>query len=304
MIRTLVIAASLVAGSGAVVGLAADSTAATPVPARAALPTWGLGDIAGKCSNAGHHGVFTGMSNEQWCTIGAWACVRSSTPNFPGAGTRIDSLPSGMTDGVVTVGLIMQPWDVNWHETGGNNGYVQNVCNGTAGSYNLHTLVPFGNQGGPLDPNRPNVDPRALHFSDQLNLIQRMCERQCQVQFISYHLYLDVWDDNPQTVHLSNRNSISRQSFEFMALSQYLSWNRITLDNNAEWFQGSSWLRQNPQGLDMGANGWQPQIVNTIRTGPHPDPFSGGEQMRQSDPRNLTGRVGDIVLRVVRLFLF
>jgi len=39
MIRTLVIAASLVAGSGAVVGLAADSTAATPVPARAALPT-------------------------------------------------------------------------------------------------------------------------------------------------------------------------------------------------------------------------------------------------------------------------
>jgi hypothetical protein len=32
-----------------------------------------------------------------------------------------------------TVGMIMMPFGADWHETGGNNGYVENVCNGRAG---------------------------------------------------------------------------------------------------------------------------------------------------------------------------
>lgn len=264
-------------------------------------PAGAEADYAGRCENAGKHGTFSNTSNQQRCTVGAWACVkRDGTPNYPGAG-HVVSERLRWNEGPA-VGLIMQPWDVNWHETGGNNGYVQNVCNGSAGSYNLHTLVPFDNNGGPVDPSGPpNIDTRAKHFSDQLKMIQTMCAGRCDARFVSYHVELDLWDDNPQTLHLSSRNQISRDSFEFMALSQYLSWDRITMNHGDPWWR-DNWVRQANQGMDMGANGWQTGMVNTIRVGPHPNWWEAPAEMFVGGDKTRT--VGKLVIRLaVLLFL-
>lgn len=258
-------------------------------------------DYAGRCENAGKHGTFSNTSNQQRCTIGAWACVkRDGTPNYPGAG-HVVSERLRWNEGPA-VGLIMQPWDVNWHETGGNNGYVQNVCNGSAGSYNLHTLVAFDNNGGPVDPSGPgNIDTRAKHFSDQLRMIQTMCAGRCDARFVSYHVELDLWDDNPQTLHLSSRNQISRDSFEYMALSQYLSWDRITMNHGDPWWR-DNWVRQANQGMDMGANGWQTGMINTIRVGPHPNWWEAPPAL--SPGESYTKSVGKLVIRIaILLFL-
>lgn len=258
-------------------------------------------DYAGRCENAGRHGIFSNTSNQQRCTIGAWVCVRrGDSANYPGAGHIVSERLR--FDDAQSLGLIMQPWDVNWHETGGNNGYVQNVCNGTAGSYNLHTLVLFDNQGGPVDPSGPpNIDTRAKHFADQLKMIQQMCAGRCETRFVSYHVELDLWDDDPQTLHLSSRNQISRDSFEFMALTQYLSWGRITMNHADPWWR-DNWVRQANQGMDMGANGWQPQMVNTIRVGPHPNWWEAPAQMAVGGDKTRT--VGKLVIRLaILLFL-
>lgn len=268
-----------------------------PTPVSAAEES----DYAGRCQNAGKHGVFSNTSNDQRCTIGAWACVTRNTPNWPGAGNRIQTLPNAADDGVVTVGVIMQPWDVNWHETGGNNGYVQNVCNGSAGSYNLHTLVPFNNQGGPMDPSGPgNIDARSLHFADQLGMIQRMCAGNCTTRFVSYRVELQLTDANPQNLYLKDSNRISRDSWEYMALSQYLAWGRITLDLNSPWLASSSWTKRNSQGMDMGANGWQTGMINTVRVGPHPNWWEAPPALTPGE--DYTKQVGKLVIRMAILF--
>lgn len=294
----LVIGLVMVLAATAVVALNPAGLGTEPSPVQAAAES----DYAGRCQNAGNHGVFSNTSNQQRCTIGAWACVTQNTPNWPGAGNRIPTLPNGADDGVVTVGVIMQPWDVNWHETGGNNGYVQNVCNGTAGSFNLHTLVPFNNSGGPQDPNSglPNVDARSLHFSEQLRMIQAMCAGNCTTRFISYRVELLLTDDNPQHLYLKDTNHISRDSWEYMALSQYLEWDRITLDLNAPWLASSTWTKRGNQGMDMGANGWQTGMVNTVRVGPHPNWWEAPPAL--SPDEEYTKKVGKLVIRMAILF--
>lgn len=211
--RLLTLTATLL-GATAVIAVNPTGIGPGPEVADAAAES----DYAGRCQNADHHGVFSNTSSQQRCAIGAWVCATRNTPNWPGAGTHIDTLR--FNNGVTTVGVIMQPWDVNWHETEGNYGYMQNVCNGTAGSYNLHTLVPFTNQGGPQDPSGiPNVDARTLHFADQLRMIQKMCTGNCHTEFISYRVQLLLTADNPQHLYLKDSNHISRDSWEYMVLS-------------------------------------------------------------------------------------
>ena len=292
--RLLTLIAALL---GATAVIAINPTGIGPEPA--VVDAAEESDYAGRCQNADHHGVFSNTSNQQRCTIGAWVCATRNTPNWPGAGTHIDTLP--FNNGITTVGVIMQPWDVNWHETDGNYGYVQNVCNGTAGSYNLHTLVPFTNQGGPQDPSGiPNVDARTLHFADQLRMIQKMCAGNCHTEFISYRVELLLTDDNPQHLYLKDTNHISRDSWEYMALSQYLEWDRITLDFNSPWLTGSTWVKRNSQGMDMGANGWQTGMINTVRVGPHPNWWEAPPAL--SPDEEYTKKVGKLVIRMAILF--
>lgn len=224
--RTALLAVGLVATASTV--FLSD---AEPAPV-AAQETAGA-EVNG-CHSTGTIGLFSSHSNEQQCVIGFYVCVGPDWQSYPARG----GLPAG------AVGVIMMPWGEQWHTTNGNNGYVQNVCNGTAGIANVITYA------------TPNLwdtftltnDPS---FGSHMALIQQQCSGRCEARFFTYYVGLQLWSDN--SLHIRD---LDHQSLEYRLLSFYLA--------NGPIFWDGYTVNTYGQGTAMGAAGFGAQMSQTV----------------------------------------
>lgn len=210
------------------------------------------------CRNYGTHGVFSDTANLQECSVGFYACVRDDS----GFNASVSDLPPG------SMGIIFQPWGADWFTTGGNNGYVQNVCNGTAGSSGLITMIPSDGLTGLADPARPALDVRSLPFDQQLELIQQFCEGECRAEYFVYHAKFLLGDGDPQQLWVSDENDLSPGQFEKVALTYYVTPGPITFNRD---LLANPGVIETQEGAAMNASGYMYDMVNTIRTEEHDD---------------------------------
>ena len=244
-------------------------------------------EVGSACRNGGSHGTFSSTSDLQECSVGFYACIRPDS----GFNSSISGLPIG------TMGIIFQPWGADWYRTGGNNGYVQNVCNGTAGMTNTITLIPSDGSTGLADPSRPALDVRTLPFDQQLTLIQEFCDGKCRAEYFAYHALFLLGDGDNQQLWLSDQNELSRGSFEFVALTYYVSPGPITYNPG---------LLVNPGPTDtlvddsMNASGYMYDMVNTIRTSPHDQWFEAGQDF--VDEQRVDQSL-DLAADIIRVFV-
>ncbi len=178
------------------------------------------------CVSAGNTGVYSGHSNEQVCDFGFFACVQT---NAAASQFTSSSLMPPMT-----VGMIMMPFGADWHETGGNNGYVENVCNGRAGIFNVITMVSNINRSEAYEP-----------FDRQLSLVQGLCGGQCRAEFmVLSSVPLRILDGNALVIR---DNLLSGNPLEELMVKNYIAQGAIQRD-----------------GVAMGANGYHDDIINVM----------------------------------------
>ncbi len=175
----------------------------------------GGGDHINGCVGTGTNGLFSSHSNEQQCIIGFYVCVGGDTSSYPAR----DGLPAG------AVGVIMIPWGEDWHLTGGNYGYVGNVCNGSAGIANVITYAtPTLWDSFPL-----STDPS---FASHMRLVQQQCAGQCRAELYTYYVGLQLWSDN--SLHIREQgwqaSSFDHRSLAYRLISFYLSTGPIYWD--------------------------------------------------------------------------
>lgn len=187
-----------------------------------------------QCKGSGTKGLYSGHSNEQICFIGFYACVGNAM-NDPGFG----GLPPG------TQGVIMIPWGESWHLTGGNYGYVGNVCNGNAGIANVITYSLSGFNQGEQWP-----------FSRHLEVMQHGCGGRCEARLMSYSTSLQLWSDN--TLHLRDDpwSPVNHHSIHFHLASLYLA-------NGPIYWDGYT-VNSYGQGTFMGAPGYGSLMSQTV----------------------------------------
>lgn len=178
------------------------------------------------CASAGNIGVYSGHSNSQVCNFGFFACVQTN----PAASQFTSSSLMPPT----TVGMIMMPFGADWQETGGNNGYVENVCNGRAAMSNVITMV-----------SNINADKAWEPFPQQLSLIQGLCGGQCRAEFM-------VLSTVPLRLNEDNSIVVRDNMLAGNPLEQLMVHNYIT--------QGGI----NRGGLMMGADGYHDGILQVI----------------------------------------
>lgn len=224
--RTAFVAAALLAFS-AMTFLAGSMQ--TPVAAQETA-----GSDINECRGTGTIGLFSSHSNEQQCVIGFYVCVGTDVQSYPPR----DGLPAG------AVGVIMMPWGEQWHTTNGNYGYVQNVCNGTAGISNVITYA----TPTLWDTFTLTSDPS---FGNHMRLIQQQCSGRCEARLFSYFVGLQLWSDN--SLHIRDLN---HQSLEYRLMSFYLANGPISWDGYTVNTYG--------QGTAMGAAGFQAPMSQTV----------------------------------------
>lgn len=244
-------------------------------------------EVGSACRNGGHHGWFSSTSNLQECSVGFYACIRADS----GFNSSISGLPVG------TMGIIFQPWGADWYRTGGNNGYVENVCNGTTGSYNLIALVPSDGNTALADPSRPGLDVRTLPFDQQLALIQEFCNGECKAQYFAYHALFLLGDGDNQQLWVSDQNNLTRNSFEFIALTYYTAPGPISYNPSLLVQPGPT---DTPAGAPMNASGYMYDMVNTIRTSPHDQWFEAGQDF--VDEQRVDQSL-DLAADIIRVFV-
>lgn len=194
-----------------------------------------------QCEGTGTVGVYSSHSNEQACYIGFYVCVGPDTQTYP----PFDGLPAG------AVGVIMIPWGDPWHETNGNNGYVGNVCNGTAGIANVITYAsPLLWDSAPITSN-PS-------FASHLAVMQQQCSGRCSAELASYHIGLQLWSDN--TLHIREQGLQStnwdHHSLAYRLVSFYLASGPIYWDGYT--------VNSYGQGFALGAGGYGSVMSQTV----------------------------------------
>lgn len=262
-------------------GLGADTS-----PAKA--DTSDDGEAGSACRNAGHHGVFSSTSNLQECSVGFYACIRDDS----GFNASISGLPPG------SMGIIFQPWGANWYLTGGNNGYVENVCNRRAGSSGLIAMIPTDGRTGLIDARRPGLDVRSLPFDQQLTLIQDFCGGRCRAEYFAYHAKFLLGDGNPQQLWVSDQNNLRRDQFEFVALTYYATPGSIFFDRGK--LSSGGGVVETQQGAPMNANGYMYDMVNTIRTEEHDEWYETTQGMVRE--QGMHSGV-ELALNIIRVFI-
>jgi hypothetical protein len=193
-----------------------------------------------QCVGHGNKGLFSGHSNQQTCNVGFYACVGnpSGDPGFGG-------LPPG------TKGVIMIPWGENWHQTGGNYGYVGNVCNGNAGIANVITY----SIDGFINPDQWQFIQNPS-FATHLDFIQRSCAGQCEARLMSYWAALQLWSDNTLHIRDDPWSPVDHLSIHYRLVSFYLA-------NGPIYWDGYS-VNSTGQGATMGAPGYGALMSQTV----------------------------------------
>ena len=126
------------------------------------------------------------------------------------------------------------PFGADWHLTGGNNGYVENVCNGRAGIFNVITMVSNINRSEAYEP-----------FDRQLSLVQGLCGGQCRAEFmVLSSVPLRILDGNALVIR---DNLWSGNPLEELMVKNYIAQGAIQRD-----------------GVAMGANGYHDDIINVM----------------------------------------
>jgi hypothetical protein len=227
-----------------------------------------VAEVVNGCVSSGRTGLFSSHSNEQVCEFGFFACVQTN----PAASqfTSSNLMPP------TTVGMIMMPFGADWHLTGGNNGYVENVCNGRAGISNVITMVSNINRSEAWEP-----------FGQQLSLIQGLCGGQCRAEFfVLSAVPLRLNEDNSIVIR---DNALSGNPLEELMVKNYIHQGAVERG-----------------GVFMGANGYHDDILQVIL----------GEDAKQgwyvmangyvehfSSTEDLVGDGFEIAFRVICLFL-
>lgn len=253
--RTALLTAGLVATASTVFLAEAEPT---PVAAQPSTYT----DDVNVCHSTGSVGVYSNHSNQQECIIGFFACVGTDTTDFGAYG----GLPAG------TVGVIMTPWGDTWNTTGGNYGYVGNVCNGNAGMSSVITYT----HPSLWDAYTLSVDPS---FANHLRLIQQQCAGRCQAVSLAYYTPLQLWDDN--SLHLRD---MDHHSLEYHLLSFYIA-------NGPLYWDGYT-VNTNGQGSAMGAGGYGGIMSQTVLSEQGKNDW---EEFKEGMMHSLTEIVGDFV---------
>lgn len=188
-------------------------------------------DRVSGCASVGTIGVYSSHSNSQVCDFGFFACVDTNpaAPQFAFS----DVVPP------TTIGMILMPYGADWHLTGGNNGYVENVCNGRAQIANVVTMLANINRDEAYRP-----------FPEQLALIQGLCGGQCRAEFFSLSnvpiRLLNVLGAADHLVVIRD-GGLDSMPVEKLMVQYLLTFGPIMRD-----------------GVAMGANGYSQDIVRVI----------------------------------------
>lgn len=251
----------------AVVALVASvvSLGTTPVSAQA---TYGTTEHVSGCVSSGNTGVYSGHSNEQVCDFGFYACVQTNA--------AASQFTSSSLMPPTTVGMIMMPFGADWHETGGNNGYVENVCNGRAGIFNVITMVSNINRSEAYEP-----------FDRQLSLVQGLCGGQCRAEFmILSSVPLRILDGNALVIR---DNLLSGNPLEELMVKYYITQGAIQRG-----------------GAAMGANGYHDDIINVMMAEQQHQGWyvlAHGYIQNRTSTANLTVDGLKIAVRILRFFV-
>jgi hypothetical protein len=236
----------------------------TPVSAQAA---YGTAEHVSGCASSGNTGLYSGHSNEQVCDFGFFACVQTN----PAASqfTSSNLMPP------TTVGMIMMPFGADWHLTGGNNGYVENVCNGRAGISNVITMLSNINRSEAYES-----------FGPQLSLVQGLCGGQCRAEFmILSSVPLRILDGNRLVIR---DNLLSGNPLEELMVKHYTAQGAIERG-----------------GVAMGANGYHDDIINVMMSEQQHAGWyvlANGYIQNRTSTANLTVDGLKIAVRLLRFF--
>jgi hypothetical protein len=237
----------------------------TPVSAQA---DYGTAEHVSGCASSGNTGLYSGHSNEQVCEFGFFACVQTNPAASPFTSSNL--MPP------TTVGMIMMPFGADWHETGGNNGYVENVCNGRSGIFNVITMLSNINRSEAYEP-----------FDRQLSLIQGLCGGQCRAEFmILSTVPLRILDGNRLVIR---DNLLSGNPLEALMVNNYIAQGAVQRD-----------------GVAMGANGYHDDIINVMMAEQqHAGWFvlAQGYIQNRTSTANLTVDGLKIAFRILRFFV-